>query len=164
MTENVAAVNLTRQQQLSQLLHFGKDTPKGGKSSHNLSRKACFQCGGNYPYSRDCPAKDKKYNKLQKEDHFEGHCRSKIKSPSNQVTTSPFFLESNLDDSFDAFALTTLFEDNESSDQDNNTSQANSRYLVDPIPPLNLQVNNLDIFERRILGEGVMKINFFNRQ
>ena len=29
-----------------------------------------------------------------------------------------------------------------------------------PLPPLNLQINNLDNFERKILVEGVMKINF----
>ena len=76
------------------------------------------------------------------------------------MTTSPSFLESNSDDSFDVLALTTLFEDNEGSNQDNNTNQANPRYSVHPIPPLNLQVNNLDIFERKILVKGVMKINF----
>ena len=81
----------------------------------------------------------------------------------NQVTTSHSYLESNLDDSLDGFAhfdVTSLFEDNEGSNQDNNTNQANSRYSVHPIPPLNLQVNNLDTFERKILVEGVMKINF----
>ena len=76
------------------------------------------------------------------------------------MTTSPSFLESNLGDPFDVFALTTLFEYNKGSNQDNNANQANSRYSVHPIPPLNLQVNNLDIFERKILVEGVMKINF----
>ena len=70
-----------------------------------------------------------------------------IKTPSNQVTTSPSFLECNSDDSFDAIALTTLFEDNEGSNQDNNTNQGNFQYSLHPIPPLNLQVNNLDIFE-----------------
>ena len=74
MTENVAAVNLTRQQQPSQLTRFGKDAAKGGKSSHDSGRKTCFQCGGNYPHSRDCPAKGKKCNKCQKEDHFERCC------------------------------------------------------------------------------------------
>ena len=78
MTENVAGVNLLRQQQPSQLMWFGKNTPKVGKSSHGLSCKTCFQCGGNYPHSRDCPAKCKKCNKCQKEVHFERHCRSKI--------------------------------------------------------------------------------------
>ena len=82
------------------------------------------------------------------------------KTPSNKVTTSPSFLESNSDNSSDVFALTTLFEDNEGSNQDNNTNHANSRYSVHPIPPLNLHINNLDIFERKILLEGVMKINF----
>ena len=76
------------------------------------------------------------------------------------MTTSPSFLESNSEDSFDVFALTAYFEDNEGSNEDNNTNHANSRYPVHPIPPLNLQVNNLDIFERKILVEGVMKINF----
>ena len=71
MRENVAVVNLTRQQQPSQLMWFGKNTPKGGKSSHNSSRKLYFQCGGNYLHSRDCSAKGKKCNKCQKEDHFE---------------------------------------------------------------------------------------------
>ena len=33
-----------------------------------------------------------------------------------------------------------------------------------PITPLHLQVNNLDIFERKILVGRVIKINFFNRQ
>ena len=44
--------------------------------------------------------------------------------------------------------------------------KTNSQYSVHPIPPLNLQVNNLDIFERKILVEGVITINFslFNRQ
>ena len=32
--------------------------------------------------------------------------------------------------------------------------------MVHHIPPLNLQVNYLDIFERKILVEGVMKTNF----
>ena len=80
MTENVAAVNLTRQQQTSQLTQFGEDTPKGGKSSHESSHKTCFQCGENYPHSRDIPAKGKKCNKCQKEGHFERCCRSKIRS------------------------------------------------------------------------------------
>ena len=48
MTENVAAVTLTRQQQASQLTQFGEDTTKGGKSIHESGRKTCFQCGGNY--------------------------------------------------------------------------------------------------------------------
>ena len=147
MTENVAAVNLTRQQQPSQLTRFGKDAAKGGESSHDSGRKTCFQCGGNYLHSRDCPAKGKKCNKCQKEGHFERCCRSKIRSRgskklSNQVTTSPSFLESNSDDSLDVFALTTFFQDNEGSNQVNNTNQANSRYSVHPVPPLNLQVNN----------------------
>ena len=44
MTENVAAVNLTRQRQPSQLImQLGKNIPKGRKSSHDLSRKTCFQ-------------------------------------------------------------------------------------------------------------------------
>ena len=76
------------------------------------------------------------------------------------MTTSPSFLESNSDDYFDVFALTFLFENNEGSNQDNNTSQANFQYSVDPIPPLKLQVNNFDIFERKILVEGIMKSNF----
>ena len=76
------------------------------------------------------------------------------------MTTSPSFLEYNSDDSFDVFVFTTLFEDNEGSNQDNNINQGNSRYSVHPISPLNLQVNNLDILERKILVEGVMKINF----
>ena len=76
------------------------------------------------------------------------------------MTTSPSFLESNSDDYFDIFALTFLFENNEGSNQDNNTSQANFQYSVDPIPPLKLQVNNFDIFERKILVEGIMKSNF----
>ena len=127
--------------------------------------KTCFQCGGNYPHSRDYPAKGKKCNKCQKEGHFERCCRSKIRShdsknPSNQVTTSPSFLDSNLGDSFDLFALKTLFKDNEGSNQDKNPSQTNSPYSVDPIPPLKVQVNNLDIFERKTLIEEVMKINF----
>ena len=147
ITENVAAVNLTRQWQPSQLTQFSEDTPKGGKNSHEWSHKTCFQCGGNYPHSRDCQAKGKKCSKCQKEGHFERCCRSKIRSwgskkPSNQVTTSPFFSESNSDNSFDVFASTTLFEDNKGSNQDNNTSQANSQCSVHPIPPLNLQVNN----------------------
>ena len=76
------------------------------------------------------------------------------------MTTSPPILESSSDNSFDVFGLATLFEDNEGSNQNNNTSQANSRYSVDPIPPLKLHVNNLDIFEKKkILVEGVMKIN-----
>ena len=33
-----------------------------------------------------------------------------------------------------------------------------------PITPLHLQVNNLDIFERKTLVGRVIKINFFNRQ
>ena len=71
MTDNVAAVNLTRQRQPSQLTQFGEDTPKGGKISQKSGRKTYFQCGGNYPHSRDCPAKGKKCNKSQKEGHFE---------------------------------------------------------------------------------------------
>ena len=67
MTENVAAVNLARKRQLSQLTQFGMDTSKGGNSSHDLGRKTCFQCEGNYPHSRYCPAKGKKCNKYQKE-------------------------------------------------------------------------------------------------
>ena len=47
MTENIAAVNLTRQRQPSELTRLGKNTPKGVKSSHDSSCKACFQCGGN---------------------------------------------------------------------------------------------------------------------
>ena len=42
MTENVAAVDLTRQRHQSQLTQFGEDTPKGGKSSHESGRKTCF--------------------------------------------------------------------------------------------------------------------------
>ena len=165
MIENLAAVNLRRQRQPSQFTQLGEYTPKGGKSSHESGCKTCFQCGGNYPHSKDCPAKGKKCNKCQKEGHFERCCRSKIRprdsnKPSNQVTTSPSFLGYNSDDSFDVFVFTTLFEDNEGSNQDNNINQGNSRYSVHPIPPLNLQVNNLDIFERKILVEGVMKINF----
>ena len=76
------------------------------------------------------------------------------------MTTSPSFLESNSDDSFDVFAFATPFEGCEGSSPDNNTRQANFRHSVDPIPPLKLQVNNLDIFQGKILGEGVMKINF----
>ena len=76
------------------------------------------------------------------------------------MTTSPSFLESNLDDPFDVFALTTLFEGNEGSNQDNNTNQVNSQYSVHPIPPLNLQVNNFNIFEIKILVKENMKINF----
>ena len=79
MTENIAAVNLTRQRQPSQLTQFGEDTPKGGKSSHESSHKTCFQCGENYPHSRDIPAKGKKCNKCQKEGHLERCCRSKIR-------------------------------------------------------------------------------------
>ena len=90
MTENVAAVNLTRQRNPSQLSRFGKDTPKGGKSSHDSSRKTCFRCGGNYPQYRDCPAKGKKCSIYQQEGHFERCCRSKIRSqgskkPSNEM-------------------------------------------------------------------------------
>ena len=62
MTENVAAATLTRQRQPSQLTQFSEDTPKGGKSSHESVCKTYFQCGGNYPRSRDCPAKGKKCN------------------------------------------------------------------------------------------------------
>ena len=67
---------------------------------------------------------------------------SGFKKTSNQVTTSTSFLESNSDNSFDVFVLTTIFEDNEGSNQDNNTNQANSQYSVHPIPHLNLRVNN----------------------
>ena len=42
MTENVAAVNLTRQRQPSQVTRFGMGTPKGGKRSHDSSRKNMF--------------------------------------------------------------------------------------------------------------------------
>ena len=70
------------------------------------------------------------------------------------------FSESNSDNSFDVFALTTLFKDNEGSNQDNNTNKANSRYSVHSILLLNLQGNNLDIFGRKILVDGVMKTNF----
>ena len=68
------------------------------------------------------------------------------------------FSESNSDNSFDVFALTTLFKDNEGSNQDSN--KANSRYSVHPILLLNLQGNNLDIFGRKILVDGDMKTNF----
>ena len=47
MTENVVGVTLTRQRQPLQLTRFSKNTQKGGKSSHNSSRKICFQCGRN---------------------------------------------------------------------------------------------------------------------
>ena len=50
----------------------------------------------------------------------------KKKKPLNQVTTSPSFLESYSNNSFDVFVLTTLFEDNKGSNQDNNTNQGNS--------------------------------------
>ena len=83
MTENVAAVNLIRQQQ-PQLIRSGKDTPEGRKSSHDSGCETCFQYGGNYPYSRDCSAKGKKCNKCQKEDHFERCCRSKIRSQGSK--------------------------------------------------------------------------------
>ena len=117
MTENVAAVNLTRQRKSSQLTRFGEDTRKGEKSSFESDRKICFQEGRSYPHSKDCSAKGKKSNKFKRKGNFE---RSKIgspgsKKPSNQVTTSPSFLGSNSDDSLDVFASTTLFEDNEGS-------------------------------------------------
>ena len=54
------------------------------------------------------------------------------------MTNSPSFLEFNSDDSFDVFALGTLFEDNECSNQENNNSQSNSPYSVDHIPSLKL--------------------------
>ena len=79
------------------------------------------------------------------------------------MTTSPFFLESNSDNSFDVFALTTLFEDNEGSNQDNNTNQADSRYSVHPIPPLNLQVNNLNILKKKNLSGAGYENQLFNR-
>ena len=47
MTENVVGVTLTRQRQPLQLTRFSKNAQKGGKSSHNSSRKICFQCGRN---------------------------------------------------------------------------------------------------------------------
>ena len=84
MTENVAVVILTRQRQPSQLIQFGEDSTKGGKSSHELGRKTCFQYGRNYPDSRDCPAKGKKCNKCQKEGHFGGCWRSKIRSQGSK--------------------------------------------------------------------------------
>ena len=78
------------------------------------------------------------------------------------MTTSPSFSDSNSINSFDACALATLLEDNEGSNQENNTSQENSRYSVDTTPPLKLQVkkNERKMFERKILLERVMKINF----
>ena len=82
-------------------------------------------------HSSDYPAKGRKCNKCQKEGHFKGCSRSKIrfrgsKKALNQMTTSLSFLESDSDDSFDVFALTTIFEDNEGSNQDNNTNHENS--------------------------------------
>ena len=47
------------------------------------------------------------------------------------MTTSPSFLESYSDNSFDVFVLTTLFEDNKGSNQDNNTNQGNSQFQGD---------------------------------
>ena len=47
MTENVVGVTLARKPQPLQLTRFSKNTQKGGKSSHNSSRKICFQCGRN---------------------------------------------------------------------------------------------------------------------
>ena len=58
------------------------------------------------------------------------------------MTISSSFLESNSNNSFDKFPLTTLFEDNEGTNQ---TNRANTQYSVHPLPPLSLQVNNLDI-------------------
>ena len=95
MTENVAAVNLTRQQQPSQLTRFGKNTPKAGNSRHDLSHKLCFQCGRKYPHSRDCPAKGKKFIKCQKEGRFERCPRSKTRSKGSKKpieSSDNFFL------------------------------------------------------------------------
>ena len=122
---------------------FVKNIQKGGKSSHDSSRKTYFQCRGNYNPSKDCPAKGEECNKCQKQVRFERCCRSKIRSkssekPSTEMTNSPSFLEFNSDDSFDVFALGTLFEDNECSNQENNNSQSNSPYSVDHIPSLKL--------------------------
>ena len=61
---------------------------------------------------------------LQIKDRVSG--LKKKKKPLNQVTTSPSFLESYSNNSFDVFVLTTLFEDNKGSNQDNNTNQGNS--------------------------------------
>ena len=80
MTENVVGVTLSRKPQPLQLTRFSKNTQKGGKSSHNSSRKICFQCGRNQPHSRYFPVKGKKCNKYQKEGHFERCCRSKTRA------------------------------------------------------------------------------------
>ena len=61
---------------------------------------------------------------LQIKDRVSGF--KKKKKPLNQVTTFPSFLESYSNNSFDVFVLTTLFEDNKGSNQDNNTNQGNS--------------------------------------
>ena len=61
---------------------------------------------------------------LQIKDRVSG--LKKKKKTLNQVTTSPSFLESYSNHSFDVFVLTTLFEDNKGSNQDNNTNQGNS--------------------------------------
>ena len=61
---------------------------------------------------------------LQIKDRVSGF--KKKKKTLNQVTTSPSFLESYSNNSFDVFVLTTLFEDNKGSNQDNNTNQGNS--------------------------------------
>ena len=137
------AFTVTDYKHIHTCARFVKKIRKGGKSSHDSSRKTYCQCRGNYSPSKDCPAKGEKCNKCQKQVRFERCCRSKIRSkssekPSTEVTNSPSFLESNSDDSFDVFALGTLFEDNECSNQNNNTSQANSRYSVDHIPSLKL--------------------------
>ena len=75
---------------------FKNPQPRHGRSRDDVipkpnpqqrgSRK-CFQCGGNYPHSSACPAKNRKCNKCQKMGHYAKVCRSRFHKSKPQQTS-----------------------------------------------------------------------------
>ena len=50
------------------------------RTSEHRKEKKCYRCGGQYPHSKECPAKGKKCNHCKGLNHFETVCFKKRKS------------------------------------------------------------------------------------
>ncbi|XP_077862706.1 uncharacterized protein LOC144344781, partial [Saccoglossus kowalevskii] len=65
-------------------------TGKPKRVEPDRKHKSCFRCGGKYPHSGECPARDQKCRKCDKTGHFAKVCRSKILQHVNSATTKDF--------------------------------------------------------------------------
>jgi len=99
--------------------HTQAPKPSQSKPSHSQSKPSsfqstelsCYNCGGSYPHSGQCPAKGKTCNYCKKQDHFRKVCKKlERKNAAYHVTSSqpdePTYNSDSSDDCY-TYSITT---------------------------------------------------------